>query len=138
MANKFKEDDEIESELNGDQILLHDSIQRELFAENTEIASQLEYLEDVVIINRDSYTNIAIELGTLKNEIRDLKQLLKQSREHKIKQSSRANNKKLRKLFDLSEQPSKIDPKIQLSGLLSEYEIEEDSLDILDEIRERD
>ena len=140
MENKYQEDAEIEAQIHNEQKFIEKPKLRAIIVnEYNQILQELELVGNMMYSNRDAVDGLSNEIALLKQEVSSLREIIQKDRSKQIKNQSRENAKKLRKMFNLAESTSLVsDPKSKLQGLLGEYNKESDSLEILHDVRENE
>ena len=95
-------------------------------------------VHDLVLANnilKQEVASIKQEVASIKQEVASLKRIIKQKNHEQIQNQSTIKANQLKLFFGLSE---KIEhPKNKLQSIFSEYDIDENSLEMLEDVRDR-
>lgn len=145
MKNPFKEDRQIESDLiRYSEALQHSQEvsyeQPNNDVENSEITFDINAVINLLNTTVEEIEILKKHISVLYEQVHELQNNDKQKRIELLKAQSRKNAIELRRLVGLPEEIELISPKTKISGLISEYDVEDqvDSLEILKSIREND
>ena len=111
------------------------TVVHDLVIANNILKQEVASIKQEVASIKQEVASIKQEVASIKQEVAPLKRIIKQKNHEQIQNQSTIKANQLKLFFGLSE---KIEhPKNKLQSIFSEYDIDENSLEMLEDVRDR-